>query len=406
MAVMPTNAVPYNGRAKAQGALGRPYTALRYMNRAVALNGKYTAAYRNRALIYRHLERDDDALADYERLIALLPEDADLYVERGQIYLRQEKHQTAIRDLTKAIELDGDNAPAFIQRAAANSARKQYEPALEDANQALTLDAQNAEGYYTRAEILTRMGDTEKALADIEKALSIEPNYAEVYKLRGEIEEGKGETEKAINDYRKALGLDPFLKDGREALKRLTGVDEPVVVPIREAVKGWEIISPSPGRFVATNSRYPQLKAHMEMHGTGEPEILEWTVLTEALQGFGLLRYAAGQVPNGTGANDRYELIVIADLRKNHVISIEPFIAGEQKAKWEWAQTTVTITDAEGLSSVHELRPAPPPVSQQQRQRPSSPWYAEDWGRSGGWNGGGGGGGRPRSRGLFDWLFQ
>jgi hypothetical protein len=168
-------------------------------------------------------------------------------------------------------------------------------------------------------------------------------------------------------------------------------------------VKGWEIISPSKGRFVATNLRYPQLKALLEMHGAGEPEILEWTALTDSLQGFGLLRYAAGQIPSGAGANDRYELIVIVDLRKNHVVSIEPYIAGEAKAKWEWSQTTVTVTDAEGLTSVHELRPPPVVV---QRPREPRPWYDDGgWGRSSGrgYGGGGGGGG---GGGLFNWLFR
>jgi hypothetical protein len=143
------------------------------------------------------------------------------------------------------------------------------------------------------------------------------------------------------------------------------------------------------------------------MHGAGEPEILEWTVLTDSLQGFGLLRYAAGQVPNASATGDRYEFIVITDLRKNHVVSIEPYLGGEAKAKWEWSQTTVTITDAEGLSSTHELRPPPPPVVQRAPQpRERSP-YDDGWGRSAGrgqgWSGGGGGGG---GGGLFNWLFR
>ena len=82
--LMPTNAVPYNGRAQAQGLLGQPYAGLRNISRAITLNGKYTAAYRNRALILQHLEREDDALTDYERLITLAPEDPALYAGRDR----------------------------------------------------------------------------------------------------------------------------------------------------------------------------------------------------------------------------------------------------------------------------------------------------------------------------------
>jgi tetratricopeptide (TPR) repeat protein len=391
--LMPTNAVPYNGRAQAQGSLGQPYAGLRFITRAISLNGKYTAAYRNRALILQHLERQDDALADYERLITLAPEDPQLYAGRGQVYLKQKKHAAAIKDFTKAIELDPQNAQSYVGRGASQIERDNPKEALADLDQAITLDPKLPEAYYRRAQVFARLADPDRAKADLTKALDLAPTYAEAFKLRAEMAEARGETDPAIADYRKAVEFDPFIPGVPEKLKKLTGLDEKIFKPLGEATKGWEIITPSNGRFVAINPLYPQLKVLLEMHGDGQPDILDWTPLADALRGFGLLRYAAGKLPEGV-AGDRSEFVAILDLRKNIVVSIEPHVAGDMKAKWEWSPTGVVVTDAEGVISAHELREAPKPKPELRPLR-DSPWYEDNGGR-----------GYGRQRGLFDWLFR
>lgn len=393
--LMPTNAVPYNGRAQAQGVLGQPYAGLRNISRAISLNGKYTAAYRNRAIILQHLEREDDALADYERLITLAPEDAALYVGRGQVYLKQKKYAPAIKDFSKAIEIDPQNAQAYAGRGAAQVERDNHKEALADLDQAIALDAKLPEAYYRRAQVYVKLADPDHAAADLAKALELVPNYADAFKLRGEMAEAKGETEPAMADYRKALEHDPFIAGVADKLKKLSGAEEAIYKPLGEPTKGWNVISPSQGRFVATNPLYPQLKVLLEMHGDGQPRILDWTPLSDALRGFGLLRYAAGKLPEG-GEGSFSEYVAILDLRRNIVISIEPHVAGELKAKWEWSPTGVVVTDAEGVISAHELREAPKPKPAEPKVARERPWFDDS----------GGGRGYGRQRGLFDWLFR
>ncbi len=399
--LMPTNAAPYNGRAKALGALGRPYSGLRYITRAIALNGKYTAAYRNRAQIYQHLERSDDALADYERLIGLMPKDPALYIGRGRVHIEKKHYRSAFTDFTKALELDPENAQAYTGRGAAQYERQIYDAALQDLNQAIAGNPQSAEAFYLRAATNFRLNDDEHAKADLAKAMELAPNYAEAYKLRAEMAETGGRVEDAVADYRKALELDPFLKDAPEALKRLTGVDDVGNAPVHPAVKGWEIISPVNGRYVATNQHFPHIRVLLEMHGSGEPEIIDWSELSDAMQGFGLLRYAAGQLPGADSG--RFEYIAIIDLRKNIVLSIEPYQTGSATSKWEWSKTGVQVTDAEGLTTTYELRPP-------RREEPESrDWFDDNiWDdRRGGWGGGRRSRGyRSRGGGVFDWIFQ
>jgi tetratricopeptide (TPR) repeat protein len=393
--LLPANAIPYNGRAQVQELLGRPYSGLRYITRAIALNGKYTAAYRNRALLFQRLERYDDALADYERLIKLEPEDADLYVGRGQVISAQKKPRTAIDDFSQAIELDPENAQAYIGRGAAYLANKQYDEALADFDQAIVLDSALGEAYIQRAETYIALSNFDLAKADLAKALEILPNYAEAYNLQARIYEAAGDPENAIIAYRKALEFDAFIEGPAEALVRLGATQ---IVPhetLGPNVKGWEIINPAPKRFVATNTEYPEVKVLLEMHGEGQPEILDWTPLSENLRNFGLLRYAAGRLPDGLTEKDRYELVAIIDLRKDIVVSIEPYITEGAEAKWAWSNTGVVVTDPEGVISAHELRAAPKPKPQVQ-PREADRWFEEDRSYRR----------RRRPKGLFDWLFN
>lgn len=78
---------------------------------------------------------------------------------------------------------------------------------------------------------------------------------------------------------------------------------------------------------------------------------------------------------------------------------------GGEKAKWEWAQYGVTVTDPDGVPSAHQLRKEPPKVVRREPERrlEDPTWRFEDWGR--------GNFERRRyrqrePRTLFDWLFR
>ncbi len=283
-------------------------------------------------------------------------------------------------------------------RGAAQFERGIFEAALQDLNQAIEGNPQSAEAHYHRAATYFRLNDVEHAKADVEKALELAPDYAEAIRLRGEMAEAAGQADDAIADYSKALELDPFIDGVQAKLKRLTGVDDIGHATLQPAVKGWGIISPVSGRYVATNPRFPHIRVLLEMHGAGAPEILDWTELSDAMRGFGLLRYSAGQLPGG--GSGHYEHIAIIDLRKNIVLSIEPYQSGDIVSKWEWSQTGVQVTDAEGLTTSYELRPP-----RRVRRESADSWFDDDiWSdrrsrRRGSRRRRGGGG-------VFDWLFR
>jgi tetratricopeptide (TPR) repeat protein len=389
--LMPGNAIPYNGRGKVALALGEPYTALRYLNRSIGLNGQYSAAYANRAKAYFVVQRYDDAEQDLEKVITVMPDKAAFYVLRGQAYARDKKATLALRDFTKALELEPKNAEALIGRASQSFDRRRPEAVLDDINQAIASDPKFAEAYFWRGQVRTAMNDAE-AEKDFTTAIELDPSYSEAYRLRGALREKAGQKDLAIADYKRALETDPFSKDARDAYRTAAGEPpENAVKPIGQNVAGWDVYNPAPKRYIAANERYPRLQVLLQMEGEGQPEILEWTPLKDALNGIGLLRYRAGTKKNGT-----FENVAILDLYRNQVIAVEPYLAGEGKASWNWTQTNVTITDTDGLVSSYELRKQRP-VETQPRVANDDPFASFFGGRSRG--------GR-RGNGIFGWLFQ
>jgi tetratricopeptide (TPR) repeat protein len=350
--LMPSNAVPLNGRGKIASISGRYYTGLRYLNRAIILNGQYAPAYLNRAIVYRALKRDEDASQDLDKVIALAPDNADLYVFRAQIYAREKRAAQAYYDFAKALELAPNNVQAIIGRAAQQLDRRRPDLALEDLNRALALDPKAAAGYFWRGHIREATNDAAGADADFSKAIELDPAYSEAYRVRASLRDRGGKHDDAVADYRRALELDPFSKEARDAYRLASGeTPDSVIKPLAPAVDGWDVFRSGSGQFTAVNERYPRMPVLLETQGDGPAEIVEWTPLRDSLAGIGLLRY---REPNKKGG--AYEYVAIIDLSRAAVVGIEPYIVGNAKSKWAWTQTSVTVTDVDGLASYYELR--------------------------------------------------
>ncbi len=411
--LMPTSAVPLNGKGRASGLRERPFQGLRYLSRAILLNQNYPAAYHNRARLYMSLARYDEARSDLDQTLSV-SEDAALLTLRARTHAALGKDKTAIEDFNKAIELDDQNAEAFAGRGAALEREGKTEDALADCERAVALNPDLVPALICRARIFQALGQPERVIVDLSRAMELEPDNVDAFLLRARMAENAADFEAAIADYKAAIERDPFNDEARDALDRLsekfeTAVEVPMPV-IGEAEFGWRIVRIRGDQFAAISDEYPKLRVRLEMYGAGEPRLLDWTLLTETLRGFGLLRYAAGSPGTGVSGGDEaaLEYVAILDLRNDKVVSIEPFVVGTRRAVWEWGRYNVTVTDADGVPSALQLREEPSAVARQPEPRrlEDERWSYDEWRRdTREW--------RPRDRQrprrgptLFDWLFR
>jgi tetratricopeptide (TPR) repeat protein len=397
--------VPFNGRGAAHAELKRYHAAVRDLSRAISLNSKYTAAYRHRADAYLALGMYRDAVADATQVITLEPDvpHPNMLLLRARAYAGDKKLNPALDDLNKLIEEKPELVDAYIERGLVFVQARRFDDAIGDFNRAIELDAMNSKAYAMRASAKLQAEAKDDALIDVNQALTLVPNDPLALRVRGNVYEALERPDDAIIDYRNALARDPFQTESREALQRLAQDVPPSEERVLgEEVAGWVIKEPQPGRYIATNPKYPNLRAELEMFGTGTPKILEWNLLKDALSGIGLLKYYAGDFGDEEEASLEY--VAIIDTRANKVVSVEPHSWGSSPAQWNWQAVSVVVTDPDGNANEIQLRKA--------RQR--APTQRDDfWGFERPDGGGGESrrarrdrGGEGGSSGIFNWLFQ
>jgi len=406
--LMPQSAVPFNGRGMAHAELKRYHAAVRDLSRAISINPKYTAAYHHRADAYLGLGMYREAAADATQVLTLQPEvtDPDLLLLRARAYAGDKKLNPALEDLNKAIEVNPDLVDAYIERGMVFAQARRFDDAIGDLTRAIEIDPQNVKAYAMRASAKLQAEANDDALSDVNQALQLATNDALALRIRGNVYEALTRTDDAIADYRNALAQDPFQAESRDALQRLNQeVPTEEGRLLGEPVEGWVIKEPQPGRYIASNPKYPALRTELEMFGSGKPKILEWKLLKDALSGIGLLKYYAGDF--GEGEETSLEYVAIVDTRANKVVSVEPHSWGSAAAQWNWQAVSVVVTDPDGNANEIQLR----------KVRQKAPAARDDfWGfdrsaeggapaegrraarRGGGESGGGGG--------IFNWLFQ
>lgn len=136
------------------------------------------------------LDRNDfeGARAALDRAIAGDRDFEAAYVTRGRVLLRLKQYDAALRDFTEAINRYGqDHWRAVTPRQGRGQAAgelKQWALAIADFTWCIEFNPRLASPYAARGRLRTQTGDLDGALADLDRALAIDPANATSYALR------------------------------------------------------------------------------------------------------------------------------------------------------------------------------------------------------------------------------
>jgi tetratricopeptide (TPR) repeat protein len=385
---------------------------MRDFTRAVNVDARFAAGYRNRAEAKLEVEHYEEAIEDLSRAVAFDVRDAETYLLRGQAYLATKNTASAIKDFSQAIELNPKLAPAYAARGLANGLAEAFEEAFADLNKAIELDPRSSTAFAYRAFIYKQTGQLDVGLRDIETAVKVDAEKPEVYWAKAEIEEAQGQLELAIADLRRALVLRPGYRDAIDSLQRLgamPSVAEEEALP-GAGIEDWRVVKRA-GRYYAMNDKHPRLTVPLEMSGEGQPRLLEWEIKKAPFKGIGVLRFFAGTVSSREGSEEM-EFIAVLDLEESKVIAIEPHRQGKKVAAWTWEEGKITVASVDGVTDELPVRVGKDTVAGASRRYTSSeqgfaPWapWAEPWA------GGGSARSKPRTakkkyKSIFDLLFN
>jgi tetratricopeptide (TPR) repeat protein len=148
----------YNVRGTAYAQAGRYKEALQDFDTALQLDPGYSAAYSNRALIYRRQGKTPN---------------------RGLVRQQLGQHQQAIVDFTRAIGISPQAVAPYNGRGLSYLATGDAKTALEDFNEAISRDRSDPQGWINQGLALEQLGEKRKAFDSFARAANLDPRSSD-----------------------------------------------------------------------------------------------------------------------------------------------------------------------------------------------------------------------------------
>ena len=165
-------------------------------------------AHTNRGIAYVALQNYDRALEDLDRAIAIDSRFSKAFANRGAVYGARQDFAKAIADFTQVLKLEPDSAAAFADRASMYRLDGQHEAAIKDYGEAIKRNPAFADALLNRATTLAGTSRCSEAVADFTRAIELNPSEPIAYVDRGVCHEAAGRDDLALEDYSAHLKLD------------------------------------------------------------------------------------------------------------------------------------------------------------------------------------------------------
>jgi tetratricopeptide (TPR) repeat protein len=188
--------------------VGRNAEVLGMLNKLVNYDAlKFPAAYTKRGEIYYLQKLYSVALKELDKAVAIDPKYSEAYCIMGSVYSALKKDDEALGKYKQAISLDENFYKPYYMRANFYRKNGKYDEALNDYNSAITLNPGNHESYFNRGIIFYLTGNYEKAIEDYSKAIYIDELSPVLYFNRAIAFRKLADQQKATDDYKTYLLL-------------------------------------------------------------------------------------------------------------------------------------------------------------------------------------------------------
>jgi Flp pilus assembly protein TadD len=167
---------------------------------AVEQNPRSIMAHANLGNALTNAGRPDEAIASLERAIALNDRFSGVYQYLGLAYQRKDDQRKAMEFYQKAVALDSNFGNAYFALGA-------YDRAIQQYLESIRKDPEFSDPYYNLGVATYAKGDTAAAMLIFRKAAEINPISADTYVSMGIIYSGWGMEDSAYVQYTRAAEL-------------------------------------------------------------------------------------------------------------------------------------------------------------------------------------------------------
>lgn len=379
LTLLDDKSAPHLARGMIHAKHDRSYAALRELNLALSHKHNHASALYSRGKIYLALKDTGNAISDITKAVDLAPQTIEYQMTLAEIYLEKGQFTSARTVLNDILKAEPANTKAMVIRGRVLRSLNRNDQALEDLDEAVALEG-SAATYAERALVYASSNMPELSAADMDTAIQKAPKTARSWAALGLAAQIAGLTNNAERYYREALKRDKKDEISLAGLEELGFLNPPEAAGVisseaeakaiaeakADESDGWSLQEAGDNHYIAVNPRYNRLEIPLDLYGPEKPKILEWTELNGNYKGFGLLRYNAGS----KSKKDAHEQVVIINLRKQKVLSIEPYRWGGKIAEWTWKTTELIVKDPDGITNTltlkKKIKKAPARVAKQQ----------------------------------------
>lgn len=188
-------------------------TALKFFQRAIQIDPKYTYAYTLSGHEYFANEDFEKSMHCYRAALRLDARHYNAWYGLGTVYYRQEKFVMSEYHFRYALNINSKSSVLYCYAGMAKHALEENDEAIALLTHAVTLDPKNPLARYEMAAVLMSEENYEEALRELEKLQEIAPKEASVFFLMGRIYKKLGRHDKAMINYSIALDLRPSNAD-------------------------------------------------------------------------------------------------------------------------------------------------------------------------------------------------
>lgn len=173
-------------------------------------HGSFTAE----ALFFRaeaHWAESDgtSALRDLDRALALRPDYLAAYLLRGIVRSQTNFHEAALGDFSTVLKRAPNRADIWLMRSQVNRMLGNTHKALDDAERCIGLEPGNSRAHFIKGNVLRDMGKSKAARMEYDEAIRLNPAFDAAYALRAIMYLWEKNPDAALVDMDSAVRINP-----------------------------------------------------------------------------------------------------------------------------------------------------------------------------------------------------
>lgn len=211
----PQYAPHWNVEGEILRLLGDPLSAIKSLQRALALDPAAADVYSNLGNVYSDAQDFENAAAAYQKALVVAPGHVDALYNLGNIAFKCQKFSVALDSYQKALAIAPEHLGALNNYGILLTTLGEVEEAISVYKKLLALKPDFLDGIGSYAKLLRLTNRPEEAEQLLENSLSIIPSdqALRIHLLLGEIRRDLGRRVDALKAFKAAFALDPLHQD-------------------------------------------------------------------------------------------------------------------------------------------------------------------------------------------------